>query len=318
MSRYRNFALFLFLAAIWGSAFMAIKAGLPFFPPVLFAAVRYDIAGVIMLAYAAVVVDDLLPRTRGEWALIAVGAVFLIAGYHAFLFIGEQGTTSAAAAVIVSLSPVLTTGFARLFLPQERLSVVGMLGLGVGLLGVAILALGLDGLAAVVADPVTFFETDVAAKGLVFAATLSFAFGSVLTRRLDADLDIEVMEGWSMLLGAGLMHVVSVGVGESLAAVRATPTALAALAYLSVVSSALGFLVYFDLHERLGPVEINLVSYVAPVFAAVSGWLVLGEIIDAATVVGFCCILLGFLALKRRAIGAELSRVGNAHSAEGD
>ncbi|MFB6361417.1 MAG: EamA family transporter, partial [Halobacteriales archaeon] len=52
MSRYRNLALFLLLALVWGSAFTAIKAGLEFFPPVLFAAIRYDLAGVLMLAYA--------------------------------------------------------------------------------------------------------------------------------------------------------------------------------------------------------------------------------------------------------------------------
>ena len=62
MSRYRNVALFLALAAIWGSAFMAIKAGLAYFPPVLFAAIRYDVAGVLMLAYAVWAVEDPVPR----------------------------------------------------------------------------------------------------------------------------------------------------------------------------------------------------------------------------------------------------------------
>ena len=88
--RFRNAILFAALAVAWGSAFTAIKAGLEFFPPVLFAA------------------------------------------YHAFLFTGEQGTTSAAAAIVVSLSPVLTTGFARAFLPDERLTAVGIAGLLVG------------------------------------------------------------------------------------------------------------------------------------------------------------------------------------------
>jgi len=45
---------------------MAIKAGLTYFPPVLFAALRYDVAGVVMLAYAAYVVDDPIPRGRDE------------------------------------------------------------------------------------------------------------------------------------------------------------------------------------------------------------------------------------------------------------
>ena len=90
MTRYRNLSLFLVLAAVWGSAFMAIKAGLNAgFPPVLFAALRYEIAGVLMLGYAWWLLDDPLPRGRTQWAEVAVGAVLMIAAYHAFLFVGE-------------------------------------------------------------------------------------------------------------------------------------------------------------------------------------------------------------------------------------
>lgn len=110
-----------------------------------------------------------------------------------------------------------------------------------------------------------------------------------------------------MLGGAGLMHVLSVGLGESVEG-PPTPTAALALAYLAVVASAAGFLVYFDLLDRLGPIEINLVSYAAPVAAAIVGFLLLGEVIDVPTVVGFVVIAAGFALLKRRAIRAELAR----------
>ena len=283
---------------------MAIKAGLGepgnpayfFDAPVLFAAVRYDIAGVLMLGYAAWAVDRWRPQGRSEWLLVAVGAVFLIAGYHALLFIGERGTTSAAAAVIVSLSPVLTTAFARALLPRERLTVLGLVGMVLGLVGVAILARP---------DPANLVSSRF--EALVFGATLCFALGSVLTRRLDTDLPIETMEAWSMLGGAALMHALSAGLGESVSGVPML-RAMVALLYLAVVASAAGFLIYFDLLERLGPIEINLVSYVAPVFAAVAGFLFLEEVIDAPTVVGFLVILIGFLLIKRREIRAELNR----------
>jgi drug/metabolite transporter (DMT)-like permease len=301
VTRYRNLLLFLALAAVWGSAFMAIKAGLAYFPPVLFAAVRYDVAGVLMLAYAAYAVDDPVPRGARQWAAVVVGAVLLIAGYHAFLFVGENdpAVTSAAAAVIVSLSPVLTTGFARLFLPSERLTLAGLAGLVLGLVGVVVLSNP---------DPGNLLAGGVAAKGLVFLAAASFALGAVLTQWLDAGLPIESMEAWSMLGGAALMHVVSLGLGEPQRLSLALP-ALASLAYLSLAASALGFLVYFDLLERLGSVEINLVSYVAPVFAALSVWAVLDERVGASTVAGFLLIFCGFLLLKRRAIRSEYDRL---------
>ncbi|UPV74925.1 EamA family transporter [Halorussus limi] len=301
MSRYRNVALFVALAAVWGSAFMAIKAGLDYFPPVLFAAIRYDIAGVLMLAYAVYATDRWRPRTRGEWRLVAVGATLLIAGYHAFLFVGEQYTTSAVAAVIISLNPVLTTGCARLLLPSERLTPAGIAGLLLGLVGVVVLS---D------PNPNNLVTSDVVGQALVFAAAGSFALGSVLTRRIKAELPIETMEAWSMVLGALLMHAISFArPSESLAAVRWTPEAIWAMAYLSVAASALGFLVYFDLLDRLGPIEINLVSYVAPVFAAISGWWFLGEVIDLTTVAGFLVIFAGFCLVKREALARELPKL---------
>jgi drug/metabolite transporter (DMT)-like permease len=299
VTNYRDAVLFLALAAVWGSAFPAIKAGLNAgFEPVLFAAVRYDVAGVVMLAYAARVSDRWLPRTRADWTTVGIAAVLMIAAYHAFLFVGEQQTTSAVAAVVVSLSPVLTTGFARAFLPSERLSVAGLAGLALGLVGVVVLSNP---------DPSNLLGGNTVGVLLVLAASTCFALGSVLTQRVDDDLSIETMEAWSMLLGAGLMHVVSVAAGEPQVVPRNTE-ALFAIAYLSLAASAAGFLVYFELLDRLGPIEINLVSYVAPVFAAVVGLVWLAEPITPNTVAGFLVIFSGFCLLKRRALVDELQK----------
>ncbi len=306
MSRYRSFVPFLVLAAVWGTAFVAISAGLEYFPPVLFAALRYDVAGVLMLGYAAYAVDDPIPRGRDQWATVAVGAVLMIAAYHAFLFVGQQHTTAAAAAVLVSLSPVLTTGFARALVPSDALSPVGVVGVLIGLVGVAIIARP---------DPSNLLATDVVAKLLVFLAAASFALGSVLTRRIDATLPIETMEAWSMIGGAVVMHAVSLALREPVDLESWTqPEALGALAYLALVASALGFLLYFDLLERLGAVEINMVSYVAPIFAAIFDWLYFGQVVDVATAVGFVVIAIGFVLVKHRALREEVSHVRRQRS----
>ncbi|MDS0221148.1 DMT family transporter [Haloarcula sp. S1AR25-5A] len=297
--RFRNAILFVALAVAWGSAFTAIKAGLEYFPPVLFAAFRYDLAGLLMLGYAVYVTDQWVPRSRADWIVVGIGGSLLIAAYHIFLFIGEQGTTSAAAAIVVSLSPILTTGFARAFLPEERLTPLGIVGLLVGFVGVGVLSNP---------DPSNLLDPRTVSLFLVFLAAAAFALGSVLTRRFDDDLEIETMEAWSMLLGAVLMHGVSAGLSESVTDIQWTVEAGLALLYLVVVASALGFLIYFDLLERLGPIEINLVSYAAPVVAAATGLLFLGERPTFFTGVGFACILVGFALLKRDALRDEVAR----------
>ena len=298
--RFRNAILFVGLAVAWGSAFTAIKAGLEFFPPVLFAAFRYDLAGVLMLGYAAYVTNRWIPRSRNEWVLVGISGTLMIAAYHVFLFTGEQGTTSAAAAIIVSLSPILTTGFARALLPDERLTFVGIVGLLVGFAGVVILSNP---------DPDNLLAARTVSMFLIFVAAATFALGSVLTRRVDAELPVETMEAWSMLIGAVLMHGASIAIAESVSDVQWTGEAILALLYLVVVASALGFLIYFDLLNRLGPIEINLVSYAAPVVAAVTGLLFLSETPTVYTVVGFVLILSGFVLLKREALRSEVTKL---------
>ncbi|MFB6186209.1 MAG: DMT family transporter [Halobacteriaceae archaeon] len=297
--KFQDAILFLILAIVWGSAFTAIKAGLTFFPPVLFAALRYDFAGILMLGYAMYINEHWMPSNYREWQLVGIGGALMIAAYHAFLFVGEQGTTSAAAAIIVSLSPILTTGFARILLPDERLTTVGIMGLGFGFLGVIILSNP---------DPNNIFDSRTVSMFLIFIATASFALGSVLTRRSNADLAIETMEAWAMIIGAISMHGISLAIGESWMAITWTQTALISLGYLVVIASAGGFLIYFSLLERLGPIEINLVAYAGPVAATITGFVFLNEIPTIYTMIGFVFIVIGFILIKRRAIRREFDK----------
>jgi len=184
--------------------------------------------------------------------------------------------------------------FARAHLPGERLEVTGVVGLALGLSGVALIA-GADVGAFLTGEPV--------GELLVLLAVAAFALGSVLTEGSDAELPVPTMEAWAMLVGAVVLHASSALAGESVATVRWTPGALLSLAYLALAASALGFLLYFDLLSRLGSVEINLVSYVVPVFAATVGWLLLGEVVDPGTAAGFLLVVLGFALIKRRALG---------------
>jgi drug/metabolite transporter (DMT)-like permease len=164
----------------------------------------------------------------------------------------------------------------------------------IGLVGVAVLARP---------DPANLVGSRF--EALVFGAALCFALGSVLTRRLESDLPIETLEAWSMVGGAILMHAISVGLGEHVSGIPPLEAAVALL-YLGVVASAVGYLIYFDLLGRLGAIEINLVSYVSPVFAALAGFLFLAEVIDGPTVAGFVIISVGFALVKRQAIRTAL------------
>ena len=288
---------FVLLATIWGASFVAIEVGVATVPPLLFAAVRYDVAGLLLLGYAAATVTDWLPDGRDDWLAVGVVAVLVIGVHHALLYLGAELIPGPMVAVVVSLIPVLTAVFAAGVLPGERLGRVQYAGVGMGFLGVAVIATAGDGSG--IGGP-TLADGTVLGVLLVFIAAAAFAIGTVFFRTLDPGLPTRSVQGWGMVFGAGLLHAASVASGEGLG--TWTADAVAALAYLSVVASAAAFLLYYDLLDRLGPAELNLVTYCQPVTATLVSWAVLGYVIEPATVAGLATVLAGFGLVKRRAL----------------
>ena len=301
MSVSRTAGLFVLLSFFWGTAFVAISAGLAYIPPVLFAGLRYDLAGIIVLAYALTATEGWRPHSRADWLTVAVGAVLVIALYNAFLFIGQQEVTSGVAAIIIATNPILAAGFSRLLLPQERLTPLGTVGLLAGFVGVGLV---------VAPTPSNLLASELVASGFVLLAAVSVALGSVLMQRIDSDISTEGTVAWACVFGALGLHLLSFGLpGESLGQADLTVEALVAVVYLSVFASAIGYFIYFDLLGRVGAIEINLVSYAAPLFATLFGWLLLNETITLQTVVGFLVIAFGFLLLKREALRTQFELV---------
>jgi drug/metabolite transporter (DMT)-like permease len=282
--------LFALLATLWGGSFVAIEIGLARLPPLLFAALRYDVAGAVVLAYAAATRDRWVPARLPEWLTIGVGGVLLIAAFHALLYLGQGYVSGAIAAIVVSLVPLLTVVFDRSLLGEADLDTVSGAGLAFGFVGVA-----------VVADPAAIAAGSAALVGvaLVFLAAASFAFGSIATRPFRSRLPATAQLGWTMLVGGVVLHLGSVVRGESVAATAVTPTVLAAFAYLVVASSVVAYLVYFELLDRVGPSELNLVNYLVPVVTALVGWALLGEVLEPTAVLGFAVVFVGFALLKR-------------------
>ena len=283
---------FLLLSALWGVSFVAIQVGLREMPPLLFAALRYDLAGLVMLAVAVGTTTHWHPRTGREWLATGVAGGFLIAVHHALLYLGQQHVSGAVAAVVLSLVPVLTALFAAVALPNERFDAPQYGGVILGFAGVVAIVAPTSGTLAV---------GSTIGVGLVLLSAAAFAFGSVALRPLSTDLPLRSMQAWGMLIGSGLLHVVSALRGEPVA-IPLTPTSLGALAYLSLGSGVAAYLLYFDLLDRIGPSELNLVSYLQPVVATLVSWAFLGELIDSSTLAGLLAIFVGFALVKRAAI----------------
>ncbi|TKX81438.1 DMT family transporter [Halorubrum sp. SD626R] len=305
MSRYRDVVLFFALASLWGGSFVAIEVGLDYYPPVLYAAFRFDVAALVLVSYVLLTESEPLPRTRGDLAAIGFSGGLSVAANNSLLFVGQQYTTSGIASITYSLVPIATAAVAAAWVGGSDLDARGALGVVLAFVGVGLVAQP---------DPANLAGGVTIGVGLISIGVLAVAVGSVGLRTVETSFSSIALTGWAMLFGALLIHGLSVGLGEPQQLPVAELPAVVALLFLGVLSSAVAYTIYFTLLDRLGAFEINLVSYVVPVVATVAGAVLLSEPVTPLTVAGFAVIVVGFALLKRHAIADEvprlLSRVG--------
>jgi drug/metabolite transporter (DMT)-like permease len=305
VSRYRDVLLFFTLATLWGGSFVAIEVGLNYYPPILYAAFRFDVAALVLVSYVLLTESSPLPRTRGDLAAIGFSGGLSVAANNSLLFVGQQYTTSGIASITYSLVPIATATVAAAWIGGSDLDARGALGVVLAFVGVGLVAQP---------DPANLAGGVTIGVGLISVGVLAVAVGSVGLRTVETSFSSIALTGWAMLFGALLIHGLSVGLGETQQFPVAELPAVGSLLFLGVLSSAVAYTIYFTLLDRLGPFEINLVSYVVPVVATVAGAVLLAEPVTPLTVAGFLVIVVGFALLKRHAIADEvprlLSRVG--------
>jgi len=285
-----DLGLLVLLGALWGTAFLFITVGLRSFSPILLVALRFDISGAVLLAIAVVRRrGSLLPRGRRQWTAIAFAAVFNVTGYNALLFSAQVHTEAGIAAIIVGMNPVLTTVFSRALLRDERVGAGGVLGLGIGMAGIVLLAS---------LKPGSLLDVQGISELLIVGAIASWSLGSVLVRRTGHGMDLFSFIAWQSLAGAGLLHVASLLLEGGGRAVF-DGDGVVSLLYLAIVSSALGFAIYFTLLSRIGPIRLNFVSQIAAAVAAVGGIAFLGENPGLRGAGAFALIAVGLVLVTR-------------------
>jgi drug/metabolite transporter (DMT)-like permease len=302
ISQNRDIGLFFVIVVLFGAAFPAIKMGVEYFPPLLLAAARYYLSALLLLTYAALTRPYWKPRVATDWKAIGAGGVLFIGG-TGLSFVGIQYTTSGVAAIIFSLIPVLTVLIGWLLLPTERLSRRGIVGVLVGFGGVALV---------IRPHPSALTDTVIFGNTLVLLAAVSVTLGTVLVRRVHPPMSIIAVTGWSMLVGGTVQLAFSLGLGESLTSIRLTVTAVLILGYLSILAGGLGFVIYFDLLDRVGVLEVNLVTYLNPIVALFIGWIVLEEPIVIVGIAGLLVVFVGFALVKNKELTAELAKYRGA------
>jgi len=271
-----DLARLVLLAAAWGLAFVFIRVAVVPLGPLALVELRQVIASVVLLLYmrSLGLSLDLRGRWRKYLALAILGATLPFTLVAA----AQQVLTASHAVILVSTSPLLA---ALLAVPVlgEPLTARKLGGLALGIAGVALLV-GWNP----AGEPLPPAWT----IALVLAAALLYAVAGVYTRVATAGIPPMAMAAGSQLAGAALLAPF---LPADPPAGMPTPLEWLNVLALALLSSALAFILYFQLIRNVGPVKTLTVNFLTPLFGVGGGALLLGERITANIVAGAAVIL---------------------------
>jgi drug/metabolite transporter (DMT)-like permease len=290
----RGWALFGVMCVVWGIPYLLIRVAVRDVSPATLVLARTALAAALLLPLAAV---------RGEvrpalsrWAPLLAFAVVEIAVPWYLLGTAEEHLSSSLTALLIAAIPLVATVIARTTGDRERVDARGLLGLGLGVVGVAaIVGLSLEG-----ASVTSVME--------VAGVVLCYATGPVILQRTLADQP--ALGVIALSLAATAVAYVPIA-AFSLPSDLPSAEASASIAALAILCTAFAFLVFFALIAEVGPRRAMVFTYVNPAVAAIAGVVVLDEAFTAGMGVGFVLVLLGSLLATRPARDAARAAVAD-------
>ncbi len=266
-SRAKLIIAFAAVYVLWGSTFLAIRYAVATLPPFLMAGVRHLLAGAVLYPLARLRSNE--QPHRGNWLAAAIMGALLLFGGNGGVSWAEQYVPSGVAALLVA-----TVSLWMVII--EWLRPGGARPTGRVILG---LVLGFAGLLFLVSPSKLGGRVDPVGAMVLVLASLSWATGSVFSRRLQLPHTPLLGTAMQCLTGGALLVLVGLAAGQGAALHWETVSlrSVLALAYLIVFGSLLGFSAYTWLLGVAPPHRVATYAYVNPIVAMFLGWAFAGE-----------------------------------------
>jgi drug/metabolite transporter (DMT)-like permease len=271
------------LGLIWGATWLFIKIGLADVPPFTFVAIRFFIAAVPLLVLLRVRRTP-LPRKVSDWVLtVGTGVLGFAIGYG-LVYWGEQHISAGLTAILFTTYPLFGLVFAHFLVPGEPITVRRLVGVVLGIAGVAL----------IFGEQLTLGSSGAVLGSLaVVVSAACAALSSVLIKARGGHLDAAFLTVAQILIGAIPLLVVGLLLEGSPFDLRWTPMALVSLAYLAFFGSSLAFVLWYWLIRAIKVTTAQLLPFVNTLVAVILGALVLDEELGWRALAGGAAILLG-------------------------
>ena len=275
------------ITLIYAVCFAAIKAGLDLAPPLGFAALRVLIAGVALLALAAVRHEPLVPPRRIWWPLLALALFSSTLGYSA-MFLSPGRTGAGIASVLGNAQPLFAMALAALFL-NERLTRGAGIALVLGVAGVTLIAY-----------PALTGSGAFGLPGALLALSVSAgsAGGSVIVKRMGSLPSLLAITGWALALGGMPLLGASI-VAERDERIVWNATFIGLLLFLALIGAAVVNALWFWLIQREDVGRLTMFFFLTPVFGLAIAALWFNEPVGRYEIAGLTLIAAGILGATR-------------------
>ncbi|SMC96115.1 DMT family transporter [Sporomusa malonica] len=275
-------ALYLSTAAsIWGGMYVASKYALETVPPFTLLFIRYLIASVILVLWCRYSKVSIIPREH-KWLMFQIGffGYFLSVGMQ---FVGTRLSSAHLGAAITTLSPVFQSIFA-VFLLKKTASRRQLASITLSFIGILI-----------VTDAINTLRTDTFNVGNLFFLTAAALWGyySVLSKKVADAHPVLRITTWGILLAtvfAAFPAMLELGSWDT--AVLADRLVMVSILYLAVVSTVVAYYCWNKGLALLNPHQAGLFMFLQSIVGSILGYLLLGESLSSAFLVGTVLILI--------------------------
>jgi drug/metabolite transporter (DMT)-like permease len=280
----RGWALFLTMSVIWGIPYLLIKVAVDEVSPVVVVFGRCVVGAVILLPWT-IAKGQLRPALR-HWRPLLLFTVLEMAGPWLLLSYAEQSLSSSLTGLLVATVPFVAALAARLAGEEERLTPVRLLGMGIGVVGIAAL-LGLDVGGAQLLPILA-----------VALTVIGYATGPLVISRSLPDVPGVAASSIALFVTAVVYAPFAVPRLDELA--DASPSAVLSLVALGAVCTALALALFFALIREVGPQRALVITFLNPAVAVLLGVLLLDEPFTLGLAIGLPVILAGCVFATRR------------------
>jgi drug/metabolite transporter (DMT)-like permease len=275
---WRGWGAFAALGIIWGVPYFFIKVSVQELSPVVVAFGRVTLGASILLpiAWRRGALQSLGAHKA---AIVAFALVEFAIPFLAISF-GERWIDSSVTGILIAMVPLSIALIQRFFGVHERLGWWRILGLGLGLIGVAAL-LGFG----TIAGPLGW-----AGVACMLIATMGYAVGPLIIQRHLSGLDPFGPLAASLAVASMVLLIPAV---LTLPTRMPSAPVLASMAMLGLVCTALAMLLMFYLVGHAGASRATVITYINPAVAALLGVFLLHERLGWGGILAFVLILLG-------------------------